>query len=302
MRLSILGLLVVGVAAPCLAADSDPADEVKGRFAAYLDAFNAGEADQVAKFWSSDAVCVDEGTGERTEGQAAITEGFKTFFAGAADARLTGGVSEVRLVRPDVAIAEGVVTLFVPGAEPTPSSFTAVLVKESGDWLIESSRERDLPSAATPADALEELAWLVGDWRDDTEGVDVQTTVRWSANQAFLLRSFQADYGEGESFGGTQVIGWDPRSKQYRTWTFNSDGSFGEGAVSRNGDAWLIKMTHVGSDGSVSAGTQVLTQVGADTMRVEKIGQTVDGVPVPNGDPVTVVRIAPDASAEGAGQ
>lgn len=290
-----------GLAAQEASADSPDAGAINQRFADYLDAYNAGSADTVGSFWSEDAVSLDEETGERASGREAVVAGFAEFFANAPGSRLTGTINRVRSLRPDIAIAEGAVTLFVADAEPVPSAFTAVLVKERGQWLIESSYERPLPSP-TSRGALQDLAWLVGEWRDQTEGVEMNTTVRWSANGAFLIRSFRADYGDNDdAFEGTQIIGWDPRANQYRTWTFNSDGSFGEGTVSRSGDQWLIRMSHVLTDGSVSAGTQVLQLVDSDTMCVERIGQTVDGAPVPAGEPVTVVRVGPSEAASQSG-
>jgi len=271
-------------------------EAIRERLAAYLDAFNGGDAEAVGAFWADDAVSVDEDTGERVTGREAVVAGFRAFFEASPGARLTGDVREVRLLSPDVAIAEGTVTLFKPDAVPTPSAYTAVLVREDGEWLIESSYERALPSP-TPEAALEKLAWLVGDWRDQTDGAEVDTTVRWSPNRAFLVRSFRAEYDDGQTLQGTQVIGWDPRAKQYRTWTFNSDGSFGEGVASRSGEQWLLRTSHTQSDGSVSSETQALELVDDDTMRVERLGVSVDGVPAPAGEPVTVVRVGASDAA-----
>ncbi|MEO1065693.1 MAG: SgcJ/EcaC family oxidoreductase, partial [Actinomycetota bacterium] len=149
-----------------------------------------GFAAAVAAFWSDDATSENEETGERVSGREALQAEFAEFFAASPGARLTAEVDEVRLVRPDVAIAEGSAVLFLPDAEPTESAFTAVLVKDDGRWLIESSHERDLPSPSTPSAALADLEWLIGDWKDDTEGADVAPTVRWSPNRAFLVRKF----------------------------------------------------------------------------------------------------------------
>lgn len=275
-------------------------DAVSQRLAAYLDAFNTGDADAVGAFWSADAVSLDEESGERSTGREAIVAEFEEFFEESPGARLTGSVGSVRTPRPGLAIAEGTVSLFTPDSEPTESAFTAVMVEENGQWLIESSYERDLPSPS-PQAALQELEWLIGEWHDQSDEVDVNTTVRWSPNEAFLIRSFQADYNDGESFQGTQIIGWDPSSKQYRTWTFNSDGSFGEGKVSRKGDQWQIRMSYVRADGSTSAGTQVLELVDENTLSVSRIGQTANGMPVPSGDPVTVVRVDAEVAAAPSG-
>ncbi|MEQ8848017.1 SgcJ/EcaC family oxidoreductase [Botrimarina sp.] len=287
-------------------AAAEPPNELKTavseRFTGYLSAFNTGDAQSVVSFWTDDAVSIDAESGRRTSGRQALEQDFEAFFSEAPDARLVGQIDGVRPLRPDVVVADGTVTLFTPGSEPVPSAFTAVLVNEGGEWLIASSQESDLPSPPTPRDALEELAWLVGEWRDDTDAADVQTTVRWSPNESFLIRSFRADDGDGAPLEGTQVIGWDALAKQFRAWTFNSDGSFGEGTASPNGDDLLLRTSYVSADGVTSSATQVITRLDDDTLQVEKIGQTVDGVPLPNSGPVRVVRIAPEATADAGGQ
>ncbi|TWT66892.1 SnoaL-like domain protein [Posidoniimonas polymericola] len=271
------------------------ADAVSERLSAYLTAFNDHDADAVAAFWAEDGVSTNEETGERVTGRDAIRDDLAAFFSDNPAAKLTGEVTEVRSVHPEVAIAEGVATLFLPETEPTPSAFTAVMAKTGGQWLLESSGERPLPTPESSATALEELSWLIGRWQDDTEGVAVDTTVRWSPNKAFLIRSYRAEYDDGGSFEGTQVIGWHPLDKSFRTWSFNSDGSFGEGVASRSGDEWLLKSTDVHSDGVVSTYTQVIRPVDEQTLEVQKIGRTEDGAPLPSTEPITVRR-APDAA------
>jgi hypothetical protein len=94
---------------------------------------------------------------------------------------------------------------------------------------------------------------------------------------------------------GTQVIGWDPLNGQIRTWTFNSDGSFGQGTVTRHDNEWLLKMWQILSDGQMVSATQVITQLDPDTITVQVIGETVNGEPVPASTAVTVVRVRESA-------
>jgi len=265
--------------------------EVRQSIREYVELFNKHDAAAVAARWTTDAVSVDLKTGQRTVGREALQKDFERVFKENPGVRLAGRIDYLRMIRPDVALAEGEATLLLPDAEPTRSDFTAVLVKEGGQWLISSSDEGEVPTPPSAYDALKKLEWLVGSWHDQTEGAQVNTTVRWSAKQSFLIRSFKAQFEDGDVVEGTQVIGWDPQNKEIRTWTFNSDGSFGEGTMSKNGDEWMIKMTHVTSDGSLAAATQVLTRIDDNTLQIRKIGETVDGEPVPAAEPVTVVRV-----------
>jgi hypothetical protein len=102
-------------------------------------------------------------------------------------------------------------------------------------------------------------------------------------------------------FEGTQIIGWDPRAKQIRSWTFNSDGSFGEGLWSRNQDEWLVRTSQTLPDGRAATATQVIQRLDNDAVTVQTIGKEVDGVLEPASDPVTVARVAEEpAEAPGA--
>ena len=53
---------------------------------------------------------------------------------------------------------------------------------------------------------------------------------------------------------GQQRIGWDPLARQFKSWVFDSQGGFGEGEFSHDGDAWLIKARGVRSDGRPGVG------------------------------------------------
>lgn len=271
--------------------ESGPQDEIQAQFKSYAETFNRGDAAAVAQFWAVDGVSVDGESGERIVGRDALQTDFFELFEHSPGIRLTGELREIRLVRPDVAVVEGLTRLFLPDVDPVDSAFTAVLVKESDQWLISSSDERNLPSPKTPYDALRPLEWLVGVWQDDSEDSHVTTTVRWSLNGSFLIRSFHAQFADGET-EGTQVIGWDPLQQRIRTWTFHSDGTFGEGTASQSGDDWLLNLTQVLEDGRISAATQIISRLDDDTIRVRTIGQTIDGAPVPAAAAVTVVRVA----------
>lgn len=277
---------------------SDPAVDVRAQLKTYVDTFNRHEAKALVAFWTEDAVSVQEETGDRTVGHTELLAEFEQFFQDYPVARVAGTVEHVRFVGPDVAIAEGKITLVTGTDEPTQSAFTAVLKKQGDQWLIASSYERDLPVPATPYDGLKEIEWIVGTWQDQTEGASVFTTVQWSPKRTFLIRSYEATFADGEGESGTQIFGWDPLAKQIRTWTFHSDGSFGDGTVSRNGSDWMIKMNQVHSDGRLASGTSVITRVDDDTIQVQKIGESLDGEPVPASEPVTVVRVVNELQVE----
>ncbi len=283
-------------------AESDPIEEALRQ---YVEAFNTNDAPALAARWAPQGVYSNQSTGERTAGRAALQSDFEELFAESPGVRLVGRLENVRLIKPDVAAADGQATVVYPDGDASETSFSAIFIKEGDAWLLESIRETDLHSPETAYDALAELEWMVGHWVDQTEAAQVDTVVRWSPNQAFLLRSFSVQLEGQESSQGTQVIGWDPLRKQIRSWTFHSDGSFGEGVWSRNDADWMVKSTQVLADGRLASATQVITRVDENTLTVQTLGRNVDGEPAPATDPVTVARVETPASenaspAEGA--
>jgi uncharacterized protein (TIGR02246 family) len=273
------------------AKSADASEPVRKTLRAYAEAFNKNDAKAAAAFWAPKGVYVDRDTGERSEGREAIEADLATLFKENRGARLSASVANVRFVTPGVAMVEGAATVFRPGEDPNETSFAAVLVKQDATWLIDSVHETDTPSPPTAADALKDLEFLVGHWRDKTDGVRVDTLVRWSAQQAFLIRSYTVEREQAGEHEGTQVIGWDPREKRIRSWTFDSDGSFGEETWTKVDGDWIVKLTRTLADGGTSSGTQVISIKDDNTLTVKVLSSEVDGEPGPAGEEVTVVRV-----------
>jgi uncharacterized protein (TIGR02246 family) len=257
----------------------------------YVAAFNKNQSDAVAEFWTPQCVYVDRETGERTEGRDAIRKDMEKLFKENPGAKITVELGATRFIRPDVATIEGHSTAHLPKLEPTSNDFSAVLVKEGDRWLIDNVQETGAATPPTPASALRELEWLVGDWVDDTPGITVSCSTQWAANQSFLLRSFKVQKDKEEPWEGTQVIGWDPRSKQIRSWTFDSDGSFDEGLWSKHGETWSVVLTRTLENGGMATGTQVIKKLSNDAYTVHTVAREINGEPVPATDPIKVVRV-----------
>jgi uncharacterized protein (TIGR02246 family) len=289
--------LIVALAATAMRADEAA---VRQAVTGYVEAFNKQDLKALATMWSEKATHTDQETGELTEGRDAIVAIIEAAWKEHPNARLAGRVDRVRLIRPDVARIEGQTSIGGLDEEPTVSNFTAILVNDQGKWLIDSVEELPVPQPATPEAALKDLDWLVGHWVDESAEARVDTTIRWTDSRAFLLRSFVVQTAEGMRQQGTQIIGWDPRSRQIRSWTFNSDGSFGDGDWSRSGDDWLIKSSQTLADGQAASGTYVLSRVDQDTITLRLIGHEVEGEPRPSTPSVTMVRVAETAAAQGA--
>lgn len=282
-----------------LAAQALPADEeaVRKTITNYTKAFNEQDTKTVSGYWTENATHTDRETGERTEGRDAIMKDIKAVFEEQAKLQLSGQVNRVRFIKPDVAQIEGETAVSGLGEEPVVSSFSAILIKDGDKWLIDSIEELPVPQPATAQDALMQLDWLVGRWVDETDGSRVETNIRWSSSRTFLLRSYTVQADEEVVREGTQVIGWDPRSNQIRSWSFNSDGSFGDGVWSKNGNDWLIKSSQTLANGDAASGTFVLSPSNENEMSLQLIGHEVEGEPQPAGKSVKVLRVVEEQQA-----
>ncbi len=278
------------VAAPVPAppASEDPLAIVTSFSEKYGQAFNAAKIDDLIALWRATGTYEDETDGLVVTGHAALKEGFGNLFKDNPGLRIIANVQSVRPVTREVLMFEGIVTTTAPESDATVSSFEAVLVKEGNQWLLDSVKE----SATVEGKAmLQNLAWLVGEWRDDNQDVSIETTVRWSSQQAFLIRAYKVRVGEEISHEGTQVIGWDAQQKTIRSWNFESDGAFGEGLWTLASGEWTIRNTLTLADGTRGSSRQILRPESADAYTVESVGRELGGVPLPSTGEIRVIRV-----------
>ena len=60
----------------------------------------------------------------------------------------------------------------------------------------------------------------------------------------------------------------------------------------QEGNKWLVLVKSTLADGSVASSENVMTLVAGGKFRWESINRSVNGQPLPNLDPITVVRTA----------
>jgi uncharacterized protein (TIGR02246 family) len=270
----------------------DTSDEslIRAAIDSYVAAYNRGDAKAVAACWSDSGEWISP-DGERFQGRKAIAKELQKLFAEEKGMHIEVLNPTVRLISPDTAIEEGAVRITHPAQPPTESTYLAVHVKKDGQWKLDTVRETDVPEAPAASDELAELAWLVGDWVDDSPEVDDTATVAWTKNKAFLTYSFKLSSADSDDdLEGTQVIGWDPAAETIRSWMFDSDGGFGEGTWSKHGDTWVVKFNQTMPDGRKASATNVYTMVDGNAFSWKSIGRKVDGEFLPNIDEVTMVR------------
>ncbi len=171
--------------------------------------------------------------------------------------------------------------------------FTVVYVKHDGQWLQSAVRD-EYSHDLSPHDRLKELEWLVGEWINESQDAVVHTTCKWADNGNYLLREFTMKTRGQPVLSGTQRIGWDPVRRQIKTWIFDTEGGFGEGYWSRNGDEWVIKAEGVRQDGRHASLTNILKRLGKDRASWQSVDRTLGGVAMPGVDEFTLVRKPPE--------
>lgn len=273
-------------------AQADDVRQIEAEVAAYVEAFNAKDAAALAQHWSESGAYVRPADGKRLIGRKAIQKEFEATFAEQPQAVLKVEVRTIRFVTADVALEEGTAEVTqLPDTLPSKTDYTAVHVKRDGEWHVDSIRETELPANdETPSNKLDQLAWLVGEWTDESDNATVENSVTWTKNKAFLSYSFKVATGNVDELEGTQIVGYDPLAGEIRSWMFDSDGGFGEGVWSRQGNMWIVKFNQVLADGRTASSTNVYSYIDDNTFTWTSIGREVDGESLPNVDPVTLVR------------
>ena len=290
----ILGLAVVFV---CQRASGDEppdagADEqsIRETVEQYVQAFNAGDAQTVAGFWSPDAVYTNRTTGEVVVGRAAIQEQFTVLFAENKGAKLDVSVASIQFVSPNVAVEHGTARFVQPDQEPGETEYSAVYVRRDGRWLLDRVTDEDTPVVLSHYEQLKELEWMVGSWVDQDEEATVVTECSWTRNNNFLTRAFTIRIRDRIDLAGMQIIGWDAATKQIRSWVFDSGGGFGQATWKKAGNRWNIQRSGVLPDGQKTSSVIIITYVDDNTCTIQSVSRMAGGELLPNIDEVTIVK------------
>jgi len=286
-----VGLLVLATGAA--AQEAAPADadyEVIRRSAVqFVEAYNARNVDKLAELFAEDAEVLlrDE---HSLHGRAEIREAFVAAFQQQPDRKISLAVDALRFITPDVAIEDGATVSFTNGDTPTTRSrYSVVHVKRDGHWRMKLVREQE-EQPLTAYAHLRALEWLVGDWVDEGADGVIISSFHWNDSRTFLLRDFEVKRNGDLVMQGQQRIGWDPITRQIRSWVFEEAGGFGEAIWMPIEHSWVVKSTGVHADGQTATSTQTLTPLGEDRVEWRVEGRTVGQTALPD---ITVIMVRP---------
>jgi len=274
---------------------SSDESEIRANVAAFVKAYNARDAKAVASLFSPEAQVVDE-DGTTSQGRDAIEKTFETMFTDEPKAQIRVDVDSIRLIGSALAIETGRTKVTPsPGQAPDETRYTVVHLKsQAGKWQM--GFVRDLPETQlTNYEQLKQLEWLIGDWVDESSDSVVMTSCKWSDNKNFLLQDVNIRMQGRDTMHMSQRIGWDPLTKQIKSWLFDSEGGYGESFWTRDGDRWLVKATAVRRDGTTASMTNIFTPTSKDSYTWRSTDRVLGNEVLPEME-VKVVRKAPAAN------
>jgi uncharacterized protein (TIGR02246 family) len=260
--------------------------------ASFVKAYNEKDAKALGALFTADAEIEDD-DGSVTRGREDIVKRFSGMFKENGGDRLSVETDSLRFLGTDVAIEEGTASLVTRAGEPPETNrYSVIYARQDGRWLHARIRDEQ-PDEDSPHQQLEQLAWMLGEWVNESDDGIVNTRCRWSDDGNYLLREFDVKAEGRIALTGTQRIGWDAQRKQFRVWVFDDRGGFAQGLVSRDGERWVTRASGVRSDGKPVSVTTAIMPQGKDRILWETLDRTVGGEAVPGTDEFYLVRRPP---------
>jgi len=252
----------------------------------FANAFNSGDAKAIAAQWTKDGDYTNE-AGIEFNGREAIEKEYANFFKQYPGVKIKIDIEEIKMLSDTSAIEEGTATL--GEFAPVECHYVLIHVKKNGKWLIASARDMRI-EAKSNFERFSELEKLIGTWSYETSGGKIETTYRWIANKKFIERDFSVSIEGKTTLSGTQIIGWEPSSKQITSWLFDSTGGNGVAIWSPTEKGWMMQSSGVTSDGTVTAATNYWNFSDDDTLTWKSTNRIMGNEPLAETAELTLKR------------
>jgi uncharacterized protein (TIGR02246 family) len=281
-------------------ASNTESEAIRKVAAAYIEALNKGDIEAILSFWTPDADYVDE-SGKMIRGRDVIGAQYKKTLAESKGAKFKGRRHSLKFLRRDVALEDGSVDMTSADGTTSSNRYAVIWTKNNGQWLISSVR--DLPAEINELPCLaygqlKGLEWLVGEWADQSDKIDVHLSCRWFENKSFLVMEYKVSLPGEDPMLVRQRIGWDAHNGMVRSWVFDSKGGFGEGYWKREGNRWVINQAGILPEGGMGTASNSVEFVDQDTFIWRSKDREVDGQPLPDTEVKFVRKAAKDKPAK----
>jgi len=256
----------------------------------YADALNAGDMASVGDHWTANAALTEGGGTIR--GRERIVESLKKWRDRHPKATLGVEVTGIEpLGETAVRVRGRLLFTPTPGEKPHVSRFESLRVEENGAWRIAESRVG--PSAGA---LMHDLAWLLGTWQatDARTGTSFEMRFEKALDGRAILGRSTIRPKQGSPVESIDLIHADARDGLVRCWILDSSGARAEGVLDSDGTSLNRSLVGVAGEEAGSGRVQwvqVIAPGADDRMVLHAIDRTVDGRPVPDGEPVTFRRI-----------
>ena len=275
------------IAVVVCAESANSSDEAAVRQAGkdYLQALQKGDLKALADFWTADGTWTDAAGKTvkihewlaKSAGDDKNSKSPQAVGPGAGQSLTKASDVVVRFVAPNVAEEEGTIDGAAGDADGGKGHYVAIWIKQDGRWKLSNVHEMHY-GVEPGGSSLASLDIFAGQWSGTANQSTIKVAATWDATKKYMRREFSIASGAA-SLAGTQEIGWDPVSRQIKSWTFFTDGSRGEGLWEMEGNVWMVASTRILPDGKTSTSTQVYEFPDRNTMSWKTIRGTVDGQP-----------------------
>ena len=264
--------------------------DIERAIQSYVAAFNSQDAKAMAQHWSPEGVYISKLTGERVVGRNAIAAALAQSFAAEAKRRLKVSTESIEFISPNVALEHGTATVEYPDESTLETAYRGIYVRRDGKWLTDRITEDKSPNDSSRYKQLKELEWIIGEWVDQAGDDTIRIECKWTKNRNYINRAYTVNVGGQIDSSCLQIIGWDPRQEQIRSWLFDSNGGFVEGTWTKKGDRWFVQSVATLAEGSAGSFTSIFRPLDQDNYSWQKVHRVIDGEVLPNIEEVVVMR------------
>jgi uncharacterized protein (TIGR02246 family) len=257
-----------------------------------IDAFNLGDANAVLDMFLPDAELIDE-AGTVHLGKDEISALIKAFFEKYPGVQTQSEIESIRLVA-GLALVDGTRAMSdKEGKSFSIIRYASIWKKTDAGYKLVSLRDINEPIPPTPKEALEELAWMVGTWVNEGTDGKVELDYRLADDGNFIIGDLSVIAADGRQvMKSIQRIAWDASEGKFRSWTFDSDGGWGEATWLMTDEGWVMQSKAVSPLGERGSAIVSIVPESADRFVIIGTHRTTEGMAEPDYEHV-VVRKAP---------
>jgi uncharacterized protein (TIGR02246 family) len=260
-------------------------ESVRNTLTAFTEACNRHDLKAIGEFWATDSEFTDD-DGVVTKGRDAILKAYENLFAENKNIKFSISATSIRVVKGEFAIQDGTLEITQADGSIDKSRVSIVWVKSGDRWQIQSAKDLPYIEPETGTNNLKELEWMIGEWTNDKETLDLK--VGQMLDKQFLSLSYTVKQGDTE-LKVFELIGYDALTGQLKSWNFDSRSGYGEGLWMREGNSWYVEIAGVLGSGQTGSGTNIIRFKDNNTFQFQSTEREVDGVPVPNNE-TTIIR------------